>query len=1043
MKYINNRERFIKEWKNEVNINEAFDMSGGSGPMGNDINWGDSLVGRMFNSIFRKIGVGQDLLSINNVIKAIQREFEAIKLESQSSSVNKEELNRLHISFLLEALTKAVYSGTKVSILRDITEETIVVVKDSELQNDDKKEAIKELEDFLKFLEQYDDEIGEDLSEDLTGINKEEEENSELLATGGWGDKTYSGMIKMFTNLIKVVENKDESITTAQGEKEDIDKSKDINYVLGKIVEEIKKTFNEFNNDLLKESESIKWPLLEVSGNKIIYRKSKSIVELTNDKKLMVNIPKWSDPKKGGSGWTGKSEPRLIDFSRQSIERVSSYLVSQLKDIQSVINSDKDFILNEKEIEWFNKEIKGLWLVMSSLQGNAYKTEIGECDSKSKVEFLTKPVKGQSPTNVNTILRRGGIVFKDKKKADEYYDKLFQSGEKVLGKDGKTYKKEGESSPKMGLYNGKKVVILGQEGDKFKVRYEDGKEELVLKVKVSINESIDYLLEKTTLSSEETDANQALKRLKESLNELITTKSKTPAIGIEFLKSINEKATKDFMFKFASEIKSKYNQVSEKIQEKPLYENIQSIDDTLLTGPKEKAQAKGLRDSAAEKIAMFASVSMLFVGEGLYGELGDLGKSLESFNNEFQKLLNTEFTEKSNESRLFKYTDFISINEKKTQQEIAEEIKNYYDENVSYDKWKVTKEEVKSVDDQIKNSKPSAVSYDRIIRIVKLFNKAHKIHTTDVIPSGRRSGKVSNRVFREYEFVGDGSAPGRPVPEGGVEPGIGPYRNKKVFNKFEEAILSIIEDKEFRDFFSEDVTITNKDGKKTEKPGDGKILLKFMNDLLDGNKLYKSGAQSKFFQEYFGFNVKETDFGRPKNDNNKDNKDEKKNQDNLESLKFKKISEEIEAKAGRVYALDRGKHFLYLLILEISNDKVYFKYSEDFTKIDQYIKNKVEKGDIREIKRDNSFLRYAIIRESDFQGGDDAKMVYIEAGDLIRDKSRATVKSDNMKKNDRPSYILVNEKGENVNIPISNSFGKSGDIDKSTYYDDVKTKLKF
>ena len=213
-----------------------------------------------------------------------------------------------------------------------------------------------------------------------------------------------------------------------------------------------------------------------------------------------------------------------------------------------------------------------------------------------------------------------------------------------------------------------------------------------------------------------------------------------------------------------------------------------------------------------------------------------------------------------------------------------------------------------------------------------------------------------------------------------------------------------------------------------------------MNDLLDGNKLYKSGAQSKFFQEYFGFKIDEKEFGaRGKaSDDNKKTEDP----DKLESLKFKKISEEIEAKAGRVYALDRGKYFLYLLILEISNDKVYFKYSQDFTKIDQYIKNKVEKGDIHEIKRDDSFLRYAIIKESDFQGGADAKMVYIEAGDLIRDKSRATVKSDNMKKNDRPSYILVNEKGENVNIPISNSFGKSGDIDKSTY-DDVKTKLKF
>ena len=52
MKFLKGRDKFLNK---ENKIFEKFDMSGeGSGPMGNDINWGDSLVGRLLNSISRK-----------------------------------------------------------------------------------------------------------------------------------------------------------------------------------------------------------------------------------------------------------------------------------------------------------------------------------------------------------------------------------------------------------------------------------------------------------------------------------------------------------------------------------------------------------------------------------------------------------------------------------------------------------------------------------------------------------------------------------------------------------------------------------------------------------------------------------------------------------------------------------------------------------------------------------------------------------------------------------------------------------------------------
>lgn len=1073
MRYINNREQFITDWRKKYtedskSTNEAFDMSGGSGPMGNDINWGDSLVGRMFNSIFRKIGVQQDLRSINNVIKAIQKEFESIKIESKTSGVDKAKISRLHVSYLLEALTNAVHSGTKVIIIKSIAEETIDIVDESELPEDDKLEAIEELEAFLKFLEQYDDEVGEDLSDELTGIDSSEEEKAESISTSGWGENTYSGMRNMMVNLIKVIENKDNVSTTAQGEKEDITEAKNINYVLNEILKEINQNRDQkFENDLLSGSKDIKWPILEISGNKIIYRKNKNLVELKSPKELMVNVPKWSDPEKGGSGWQGDSKPSLEDFNKKTIKRIANYIVSQLKDINSVINSDKDFKLNENEIKWFNENIKGKWGIMLSNNNRYYKSEIGDCNSESQVEFLTPPVKGQARSNVNNILRRGVFIYKDKKDADSHYQKLYDDGKLVLSKKGKSHGKDPESKPKTGVHNKnkKKFTVIGEKDDKLIIKYEgDDKEYTVSRSEVKLNESYEFLLEKSRLSKEETDANQALSRLKLFLDELITEKSKSPAIDLKFLTSIKDKGSKSFMNTFGAEIKSKYNQISEGIQKTPLYksvnENIEMVDDTLLSGPREKQKAKGDRDSAAEKIARFASVSMLFIGEGLYSELGELGKALEKFNNEFQKLLNTEFkkaVEKTEEKRVFSYSDFMSINEKKTEKEISEEIKTYYDENVSYEKWKVTKEEVKEVDEQIKKTKSSNIPHESIIRIVKLFNKAHKIHTKEVIPSGRKSGKVSNRVFREYEYVGDsGSGGPSQAEDGGIKPGIGPYRNKKVFNKFESAILDIIGDSKYKDFFSDEVkvTTTNRDGKtetETKKvKGSGKILLKFINDLLDGNKLYKGGAQSKFFQEYFGFKVDPKELGGlpEPGSGTETGSDSGTGTDEKVSVTFKDIDKIDLTEIKTFYLFKDGKSGNTMAMFIVTNgyslgdgndDYTYFKISESAYHFRKCWEKEAELETTNESEKGKDILFGRIKKNEEIKNGSDIDLEYISLEDFKTDQSRVSKKTKKIKF----SNIKVLKKKDSDEIFKLKGNTTSGESpDTSKYKGDLVQKLK-
>ena len=61
---------------------------------------------------------------------------------------------------------------------------------------------------------------------------------------------------------------------------------------------------------------------------------------------------------------------------------------------------------------------------------------------------------------------------------------------------------------------------------------------------------------------------------------------------------------------------------------------------------------------------------------------------------------------------------------------------------------------------------------DPIISIIRLFQRAYRLHTPGQIPSGRKGGKVSVSVFNEYEYMGSGGGSGSADSPGG-----GPYRN--------------------------------------------------------------------------------------------------------------------------------------------------------------------------------------------------------------------------------------------------------------------------
>jgi hypothetical protein len=929
MKYLRKRSDFLVENKislpkpvnkNEINlpINEKFDMSGGQGPMGNDINWGDSLVGRLFNSIARKLVIGVNKGRMALINKQINSAFERLLDEGkiQSSNINRKEIETLKVSYFLERLTAAVHQGLKVKYLIELTEETIKLAEENdELQEKDL--LLQQLNDFLDFLNEFDPEEGEDLDEDITGMSKEELAKGSDIETQGDGWETegeaLKGMVSMLKSLIGMIDNQGTAETTKDSDSE-----------LNKMKQPIIQQLNQSKIGDIKEVKTNDGVSLQLNGKSLI-----TFLKYDHKPNATIIIH--------GYDWDGKSLIELKDGEKS------------------------------KPINIGSKEQGEISIIIKNLL-NYIKPKDTDKDTKND--------------------------------------------------------KKGEPSEKEYLYDGQKVTLIGRKGDKSRIRLEDGREIEIdnSKLKV-INES--FIFEKSKLSEEETDSNQALNKLKNQLKNL-TSDDKGISINSEFLKNlsdfskIKEKSNKNLLKKLFDKVKQQY-------------EKAPDFDDLYETeSPKKVSEGFDVIGDAAkietvaDKIARFAKRSMQFVGENLYGSIGDLGKHLQKFNEEFGKLLNTDlkieesthFNDRDlymiNKKRVSSYSNFMMLNESVTQRIIT-----YYDKKVNYNKWKIeNKEIVTQIDKQLENVKIDKLPIDPIIEIVKLINRAYKIHTVEMIPSGRKSGKVSNRTYQEYEFMGEGGGGPRPSADGGVEPGFGPFRNKSLFNQFESNLLDIIKDKRFEPLFKEDVKIEG-----GTKPGDGKILLKFINQILDGQTLYKKGAQSKFFQEYFGFTITDNDLGyKPTKGGGDSNTGDSSDAggDNTKKKKgvFKPSNTPIDRDdVGKVYILENSRDNTkrYMVVITAQDGGLFFKSSANPKYINQYLKD-YEIENFKPTNINGESLLAKINIDSKIEKGVDIKGVNL---DNYRNTKKADIKENKYFEFDS-KQVLYNSEDEKKALRLEN-----------------------
>ena len=190
---------------------------------------------------------------------------------------------------------------------------------------------------------------------------------------------------------------------------------------------------------------------------------------------------------------------------------------------------------------------------------------------------------------------------------------------------------------------------------------------------------------------------------------------------------------------------------------------------------------------------------------------------------------------------------------------------------------------------------PDDTDKDPIIKIVDLFQQAHQLYFTPQIPTGRPLGKVSQKTWLEYTYVGhDQKLGGGQWSEDGAPRG--PFILNSIFNKWRDGIEKIFQDKEMRKIFAnskfkvKNTTIVEEPNKQTklesvkfineaedlnptiENDKQGQIIFTFMRNMLDKNKLVDFDAnKNKLMFDYFGIKGDSVD-KVSYNGNNKPNK---------------------------------------------------------------------------------------------------------------------------------------------------------------------------
>lgn len=476
--------------------------------------------------------------------------------------------------------------------------------------------------------------------------------------------------------------------------------------------------------------------------------------------------------------------------------------------------------------------------------------------------------------------------------------------------------------------------------------------------------------DRNVVSSEASHAKQAYEKIKKSCEILESPKEKGIGVTPDFINSIVSKSVDEETKK---QIKSLFIEINRfLVGDKK--ETLNAPLEPLYKESLEILSDKNKKVVIAEKIARFTKRAMQFDGENLYGEFGDFGKPLSEYVECFKALNKmvlpkVEKSSEKNEKILFGYSNFImnrlfEADEENAQKDsedgpkeispkkgLATKINDYFSKKIDFTAWIIDKTEIQAtktaLEKKMAENKDAVVidGIDPVLDIVRCFNRAYKLHTIAVIPSNRTGGAVSNAIFNEYESFGGGS----PATAGASG---GPYRNKAIFNQWEDAVLKMLGEKEYQKIFNVGTRLKNGND-YIEKAGSN--LRKFMNEMLDGDELYKggdgkgdAGAQAKFLDKYFGYKDAESDTGKLSLDGDRGEIEENNNNsESIKPIKLKAVPEGIKFEDTKELdntffvinaTKDNSPEILYCYIHSVIGDIAFISYSKTSYHIKNYIK---------------------------------------------------------------------------------------------------------
>lgn len=288
-------------------------------------------------------------------------------------------------------------------------------------------------------------------------------------------------------------------------------------------------------------------------------------------------------------------------------------------------------------------------------------------------------------------------------------------------------------------------------------------------------------------------------------------------------------------------------------------------------------------NDVAKSISLFARVLLAFSEDmgllGSYGasykkeggDAGGAGNHIKFFINSFKKMKDSYPSIKK--ESIVNYKEFYLIREAESSNENDTDIENSQEETDQKDKvqtswfkffkkgeekeWKVDEAKAKKLQEEIESyeDKEIKIDYDKnkdsIIRIINLFGKAYNIYATDYIPSGRPGGRISLKTMREYEHIGSNKSEW----SADKTPGFGPWAAKVIYNKWQDGITKILEEKKYRKILANAKFVSEAESSTEtpqKSPGSGKTLFTFINDLLDNNDGTFKKHRNIILKKYFG-----------------------------------------------------------------------------------------------------------------------------------------------------------------------------------------------